>query len=74
MNDYMRGIWTGGAKSNIEITEETTIPVPITQYDELIESETELYLLKKALTESNTYTSIDEIKRIFGLKKGAENE
>lgn len=75
MNEFSKGyFWAGGSEPNIEIIQEPTIPVPVSRYDELIESETELNLLKKALLESNTYTSLDEIKRIFGLKKGFENE
>ena len=72
MSEINKDFWINGGESNIEI--EPTIPVPMKRYDKLIESEIELRLLKKALTESDTsYISINDIKRVFGLEKSERN-
>lgn len=47
----------------------STVNIPITRYDELLESHTKLEILEKALKDDDAYLSVTDIKRIIGFEK-----
>ena len=55
------------AKGEYELSELPTIKVDCIRYKQLISAETELELLKKALSTVDGYSNIDTIKKIFDI-------
>ena len=52
------------AERNVE-----TIKIPTDRYEELVKKESRLELLETAIKNRESYSSLDEIKSIFGLEK-----
>lgn len=51
-----------------------TVEVDLKRYEQLIQAEQKLSMLETALSKKDSYSNIDDIKDIFDIKKGNENE
>lgn len=47
----------------------SAVNIPLSRYDELLESHTKLEILEKALKDDDAYLSVTDIKRIIGFEK-----
>lgn len=48
----------------------TTVEVTLKRYEQLVQAEQKLSMLELALSKKENYSNIDDLKEIFGLKKG----
>lgn len=48
----------------------TTVEVTLKRYEQLVQAEQKLSMLEMALSKKENYSNIDDLKEIFGLKKG----
>lgn len=48
----------------------TTVEVTLKRYEQLVQAEQKLSILELALSKKENYSNIDDLKEIFGLKKG----
>lgn len=48
----------------------TTVEVSLKRYEQLVQAEQKLSMLELALSKKENYSNIDDLKEIFGLKKG----
>lgn len=48
----------------------TTVEVTLKRYEQLVQAEQKLSMLELALSKKGNYSNIDDLKEIFGLKKG----
>lgn len=44
------------------------------RYEELVAKESELYLLKAAISKMDGYENIDNLKKMFGIEREVTNE
>lgn len=54
----------------IGLDRQVTVEVDIRRYEQLIQAEQKLSMLELALSKKENYSNIDDLKEIFGLKKG----
>lgn len=47
-----------------------TVEVTLKRYEQLVQAEQKLSMLELALSKKENYSNIDDLKEIFGLKKG----
>lgn len=47
-----------------------TVEVTLKRYEQLVQAEQKLSMLEFALSKKENYSNIDDLKEIFGLKKG----
>lgn len=47
-----------------------TVEVTVKRYEQLVQAEQKLSMLEMALSKKENYSNIDDLKEIFGLKKG----
>lgn len=47
-----------------------TVEVNLKRYEQLVQAEQKLSMLELALSKKENYSNIDDLKEIFGLKKG----